>query len=67
MWQHHMSTETPCVHAMQIADALACHDFPGMPSLGELDTGIQEAYIRMGEAALLKNADHRDSRGIGEV
>ena len=75
-------SETPCEHAMQIADALARHDFPGMPSLDELDTAAQEAYIQMGEDALLRMPDlgsvasdmiepdawrDHDPRGIGEA
>ena len=42
-----------CSHVDEIADALARHDFPGMPSIDELHEGIQAAYRDIAETALL--------------
>ncbi len=35
----------PCIHAYEIAQALALHDFPGMPDITELESDIREAYL----------------------
>ena len=48
-----------CSHAIEIADALARHDFPGLPSIVELDDSIQTAYEDIAEDALLRDIGGR--------
>ncbi len=50
-----------CSHVDEIADALARHDFPGMPSISELDDEIQAAYRDIAESALIAVPDVGDT------
>ncbi len=49
--------ENPCGHVAEIADAIARHDFPGLPSIAELDDDIRAAYEEIATDALLRVPD----------
>lgn len=41
-----------CDHRWEIANAVARHDFPGMPSLAELAEDQQQAYLDFADQVL---------------
>lgn len=52
-----------CEHRWTIANAIACHDFPGMPSLAELEESAQDAYLRLADQALRLPGDEETASG----
>ena len=43
---------TTCDHVEEIANAIACHDFPGLPAIGELPLSTATAYRQLAKAVL---------------
>ncbi len=44
-----MNDRITCAHVVEIADALARHDFIGLPNLAELNDDIAASYLALAE------------------